>query len=112
MDFSKELTAASSIPLILSILNQGETYGYEIIRKVALLSEGDVQWKDGMLYPVLHKLEKKGLIRSDWRIAPETNRKRKYYRITNSGIKQLQTEQSHWQTMNGILTRLWNTKNI
>ena len=112
MDISKELTAASSIPLILSILNQGETYGYEIIRKVELLSEGDIQWKDGMLYPVLHKLERKGLIASDWRIAPETKRKRKYYRITNSGKKQLQTEQTHWQTMNGMLAKLWNTNKI
>ena len=112
MDISKELTAASSIPLILSILNQGETYGYEIIRKVELLSGGDIQRKDGMLYPVLHKLEKKGSISSDWRIAPETNRKRKYYRITNSGKKQLQTEQAHWQTMNGMLAKLWNTQKI
>ena len=105
---SKELTAASSIPIILSIVNQGETYGYEIIRKVALLSEGEVQWTDGMLYPVLHKLENKGFIKAEWRIAPETNRKRKYYSITNKGKKQLQSVQNQWQTMNELVSKLWN----
>ena len=107
---SKELTAASSIPIILSILNQGETYGYEIIRKVALLSEGEVEWTDGMLYPVLHKLENKGFIKAEWRIAPETKRKRKYYSITNKGQKQLQSEQVQWQTMNMVFGKLWELK--
>jgi DNA-binding PadR family transcriptional regulator len=106
---NKELTAASSIPIILSILNQGETYGYEIIRKVELLSEGEVQWTDGMLYPVLHKLENKKLIRSEWRVAPETNRRRKYYRITDQGKKQLQTAQQQWATMDQLLEKLWTT---
>ena len=106
---SKELTAASSVPIILSILNQGETYGYEIIRKVALLSEAEIQWTDGMLYPVLHKLEKKGHIASEWRIAPETSRRRKYYRITPQGKKQLQTEQQQWQKMNTLFSKLWQT---
>lgn len=104
---SKELTAASSIPIILSILSQGETYGYEIIRKVDLLSEEEVQWTDGMLYPVLHKLEKKGHIIAEWRVAPETGRRRKYYRITAQGNKQLQTEQQQWEKMNTLFTKLW-----
>jgi DNA-binding PadR family transcriptional regulator len=103
---NKELTAASSIPIILSILNQGETYGYEIIRKVELLSKGEVQWTDGMLYPVLHKLENKKLIQSEWRVAPETNRRRKYYRITDKGKKQLQTVRQQWDDMQQLLTKL------
>lgn len=103
---NKELTAASSIPIILSILNQGETYGYEIIRKVELLSEGEVQWTDGMLYPVLHKLENKKLIQAEWRVAPETNRRRKYYRITDKGKKQLQTVRQQWDVMQQLLTKL------
>lgn len=106
---SKELTAASSIPIILSILNQGETYGYEIIRKVALLSESEVQWTDGMLYPVLHKLEKKGHITAEWRVALETGRRRKYYRITGQGKRQLQTEQQQWKKMNTLFSKLWQT---
>lgn len=106
---NKELTAASSIPIILSILSQGETYGYEIIRKVELLSEGEVQWTDGMLYPVLHKLEKKKLIQAEWRVASETNRRRKYYRITDKGKKQLQTAQQEWNTMDQLLNKLWIT---
>ncbi len=106
---SKELTAASSIPIILSILQQGETYGYEIIRKVALLSETEIQWTDGMLYPVLHKLEKKGHILAEWRVAAETGRRRKYYRITKQGKKQLKTEQDQWKTMNTLFSKLWQT---
>lgn len=106
---NKELTAASSTPIILSILNQGETYGYEIIRKVELLSEGQVQWTDGMLYPVLHKLENKKLIQSEWRVAPETNRRRKYYRITDKGKKQLQAAQQQWGIMHQLLNKLWIT---
>ena len=105
---SKELTAASSIPIVLSILQQGETYGYEIIRKVSILSEGNVEWTDGMLYPVLHKLEQKGFIQSEWRIAPETNRKRKYYQITSKGKKHLQSEQAQWRTMNNVFGKLWD----
>ena len=104
---NKELTAASSIPIILSILNQGETYGYEIIRKVELLSEGEVQWTDGMLYPVLHKLENKKMIQSDWRIAPETGRRRKYYCLTDKGRKQLQTAQQEWNIVNQLFAKLW-----
>lgn len=104
---SKELTAASSIPIILSILNQGETYGYEIIQKVGVLSEGSIQWTDGMLYPVLHKLEKKGHIQAEWRHAPGTGRKRKYYQITDKGKKQMQQVQAQWNTVNQLVTKLW-----
>jgi len=61
---SKDLTAASSIPLILSILSQGESYVYEIIQQVNILSNGTIQWTEGMFYPVLHKMEKRGCVTS------------------------------------------------
>ena len=105
---SKDLTAASSIPLILSILSQGENYGYEIIQKVHLLSDGAVEWTDGMLYPVLHKMEKRGLVDAYWKVA-DNGRKRKYYRINEQGRRQLQKEQSAWNLVNSIFNQLWKT---
>ena len=105
---SKDLTAASSIPLILSILKQGENYGYEIIQKVHLLSDGAVRWTDGMLYPVLHKMERRGLVTAVWKLA-ENGRKRKYYRISTQGLKQLKEEQAAWNLVNSIFDRLWKT---
>ena len=74
---SKELVAASSKPIVLSIIAKGETYGYEIIQKVRVLSGERLQWTDGMLYPVLHRLERTGLIRSRWG-ASERNPFRRY----------------------------------
>ncbi len=56
---SKELIGASSIPIILSILSKNESYGYEIIQNVKEISNGKIEYGDGTLYPVLHKLEKK-----------------------------------------------------
>lgn len=103
----KDLTAASSIPLILSILNKGESYGYDIIQQVHLLSEGAVQWTDGMLYPVLHKMEKRGFVESEWKKS-ETGRRRKYYNITENGKKQLAEDQANWNLVNSIFNQLWN----
>ena len=60
MDIGKDLVAASATPLVLSILSEGESYGYAIIKRVDELSGGELQWTDGMLYPVLHRLERNG----------------------------------------------------
>src|SRR5436190_8028791 len=92
---SKELVAASTVPLVLSVLTEGESYGYELIRRVRELSHGRIEWTEGMLYPVLHWMEKEGLITSEWQDA-ETGRKRKYYRLRKEGRKALQDEQQQW----------------
>ena len=90
---------------ILSILAKGESYGYEIIQKVRLLSQDRLQWTDGMLYPVLHRLERSGLVRSRWGRSA-TGRRRKYYRITTAGEKALHEELSHWALVDGTLSGL------
>ena len=95
---SKELVAASTVPLVLSILAEGENYGYALIQRVRELSAGNIEWTEGMLYPVLHWMEEQGLIESDWREA-ETGRKRKYYRLRKEGRKALQTERRQWLTV-------------
>ena len=109
MAVSKDLVAASATPLILSILSEGENYGYAIINRVRELSGGELQWTDGMLYPVLHRLERQKLIQSRWRES-QTGRKRKYYKIRESGIKVLKEHQSQWKVVHSALAQLWERK--
>jgi PadR family transcriptional regulator len=106
MDLGKDLVAASATPLVLGILAEGESYGYAIIKRVGELSNGQVQWTDGMLYPVLHRLERHGLVASRWRSA-ESGRRRKYYRLTKEGRTQLEAERKRWQVVDATLNRIW-----
>ncbi|MCG8372005.1 MAG: PadR family transcriptional regulator [Balneolales bacterium] len=103
---SRELKAASSKPMILSILNKGESYGYEIIQKIEQLSGGEWEWSEAMLYPVLHRLDADGLIQSRWAIL-ENRRKRKYYSLTPKGKEALQVEKQRWMKVHNALVRLW-----
>ncbi|RUO63128.1 PadR family transcriptional regulator [Pseudidiomarina insulisalsae] len=111
MNLSKDLMAASSTPLVLSVIAEGETYGYEIVKRVAELSNGQLEWTDGMLYPLLHRLEQQQLLSSRWRVAEETKRKRKYYRITEQGQKALQQQQQQWQVITQALRQVWGDRN-
>jgi len=105
-EISKELIAASSTPLILSILSLEASYGYQIIKKVNEISEDQIHWKEGTLYPVLHKMEKSGIIDSEWRVS-EKGRKRKYYIINSKGQSVLDTELDNWRMIFGALKRVW-----
>jgi PadR family transcriptional regulator PadR len=104
--FSKGLMAASTKPFILTFLKKGDNYGYEIIREVKELSGGIMKWSDGMLYPVLHRLEKDGLVNSRWQFSDE-GRYRKYYSITESGKRALETEKKQWLQVHEMLVKLW-----
>jgi len=106
---SKDLVAASATPLVLSILSEGENYGYAIIKRVRELSNGQMQWTDGMLYPVLHRLEEWKLIQSKWRES-KTGRKRKYYKIKKKGTKVLKEQQKQWKVVYSTLRQLWENK--
>ena len=106
---SKDLVAASTVPLVLSVLTQGESYGYELIQRVRELSGNRLAWTEGMLYPVLHWMENEDLVESEWREA-ETGRKRKYYRLRKQGRKALLDEQQQWLTVHETLTKLWKTQ--
>jgi DNA-binding PadR family transcriptional regulator len=105
----KELVAASSVPLVLSILAEGESYGYAIIQRVKELSDGKIQWTDGMLYPVLHWLEDQGYVRGEWRKA-ESGRKRKYYSLKPPGKQALRERQEQWRVVNSALNQLWDIR--
>lgn len=102
----KDLVAASAAPLVLSILSEGESYGYAIIQRVRELSGGHMQWTDGMLYPVLHRLEGQGQITSKWKLA-ENGRRRKYYSIKKQGRETLEDHKQQWRLVNGTLAAVW-----
>lgn len=106
---SKELVAASTVPLVLSVLAEGENYGYALIQRVRDLSEGRIEWTEGMLYPVLHWMEDQDLIVSEWRTA-ESGRRRKYYRLRQQGHRILNTERQQWMAVHETLSKLWKTK--
>jgi PadR family transcriptional regulator, regulatory protein PadR len=106
---SKDLVAASAKPLILSILSEGENYGYDIMHRIRELSDGELEWKDGMLYPVLHRMEAQGLIRSEWRVI-ESGRRRNYYKITSAGKKCLASEKKQWMLVHATLKKAWEAK--
>ena len=108
---AKDLVAASSKPLLLSILADGESYGYEIIQKVREVSGGHIEWSDGMLYPVLHRLEREGLIDSEWKEA-DSGRDRKYYFLSSKGNKTLNAEREQWLKVHNTLCKLWKIKPV
>ena len=78
MEINKDLIAASSTPIVLAILAEEDSYGYNILKRVRELSGGRMEWTDGMLYPVLHRLERLGHVEARWEVA-ESGRRRKYY---------------------------------
>lgn len=107
-ELPKDLIAASSFSLILVILAKEESYGYEIIRNIKDCSNGQLDFAEGTLYPILKKMESSCWITSKWKTA-ENGRERKYYKITRLGKKQLELEKQYWQSVNQILEKLWNT---
>jgi PadR family transcriptional regulator PadR len=111
MDINKDLVAASATPLVLAILAEGDSYGYAILKRVNELSGRELQWTDGMLYPVLHRLERQGHIKGKWG-ASETGRKRKYYHLTARGKAQLAEQCRQWQMVDTALRNIWPAVSI
>jgi len=111
MNVSKDLVAASATPIILAILKGNDSYGYSIIKKVKELSDNNLVWTEGMLYPVLHRLEEQELIESYWK-SSETGRKRKYYRIKEAGLKELELQKEQWDMVHSALSKTWGNNNL
>jgi len=103
---SKALVGASTKPMILSILIEGENYGYQIIQRIKEISGGKMEWADNMLYPVLSRMEQEGYVVSRWKISKE-GRLRRYYRITAAGRAELDAERRQWDVVQKALARLW-----
>ena len=111
MEIGKDLMAASSTPIVLAILAEGDSYGYAILKRVKELSGGRMNWTDGMLYPVLHRLERLGHIEARWETG-DTGRKRKYYRVTEAGLRQLAEERQQWQAVDSTLRGIWQAISV
>ena len=108
---TKELVAASTEPIILSLLSRGESYGYALIQEVKRLSGERIEWTDGMLYPVLHRMEREGWIQSRWGQS-ETGRKRKYYSLRKNGRRALQEQLGQWKLVSAVLKQLWSEQYV
>jgi DNA-binding PadR family transcriptional regulator len=106
---SKELVAASAESLILALLSKGENYGYAIIQEIRDRSDNQMQWTDGMLYPVLHRMEDSGWIESRWE-KMENGRKRKYYFLKKEGKTTLKEQREQWLKVHNVLVQLWGEK--
>ena len=106
VNIGKDLVAASAPPLVLAILAEGDSYGYAIIRRVGELSGGELRWTDGMLYPVLHRLERLGYVEARWATG-ETGRRRRYYRVTAEGRAHLEAQQRQWEVVGAALRGVW-----
>lgn len=108
MHIAKDLVAASATPLVLGILAEEESYGYAILKEVAERSGGRLEWTEGLLYPLLHRLERLGYVASVWR-APTGGRRRKYYRITDEGRAELAEQRRQWAAVVDALQEVWKT---
>jgi DNA-binding PadR family transcriptional regulator len=108
---TKELVAASTQPLILSLLTKGESYGYALIQEVKRLSGDKIEWTDGMLYPVLHRMEREGWIASRW-VQSESGRKRKYYSLKRNGKKALKDQREQWVAVSNVFKQLWKEQYV
>jgi PadR family transcriptional regulator PadR len=106
MKLAKELMAASAVPMVLAILAEGESYGYALIQRVRELSGGQIEWTDGMLYPVLHRLEALGYVRARW-AETESGRRRRYYALEAGGREALEGHKEQWWVVQGALVELW-----
>lgn len=95
MKIDKELSKGSNWMLVLKILSEKDSYGYELIKELERRSENAFSLKEGTLYPILHALEKKGLIESYWENSGSA-RKRKFYHITKKGHTCFEEKQKEW----------------
>jgi len=99
---NKELIGASTRLLILGALAREATYGYALINAINDEADGLFVWQEGTVYPILHKLEKEGLVRTQWQQA-DTGRRRKYYYITAEGRDKLADGAKQWDGFHSII---------
>ena len=82
-----------------------------ILKRISEVSGGQLEWTDGMLYPLLHRLDRLGYVNARWR-SSETGRRRKYYRITKQGREALATQRRHWEMVDDALRTIWHEMSL
>ena len=107
MRIGKDLVAAAATPMVLGILAEGESYGYAILQRVTELSDGELEWSDGMLYPLLHRLERLGHVESAWHASP-AGRPRKHYRLSPAGVAAFREQRRQWDVVSRALQQVWS----
>jgi len=105
---AKDLVAASAMPLVLAILEEGQSYGYAILKRIGELSGGELEWTEGMLYPLLHRLHRLGYVEATWD-SPAGGRRRRYYRITSDGRRALAEQRRQWEVVSDALDNAWRS---
>jgi PadR family transcriptional regulator PadR len=104
MKLERELMRGAGPVAVMKLLGNGEMYGYELVKQLARRSDGVLAMGQSTLYPMLYNLEAKGLVAS--RIDESGPRPRKYYRLTNRGLKQLRRSEQQWQALAGAMQTL------
>ena len=99
----KSLQQGSAAMLVLALLKKEEMYGYQMIEALAQRSGEVFRMKEGTLYPILHSLEREGLVTAAERAAP-SGRQRRYYRITAAGLRALEEKEREWTVYAGAVT--------
>ncbi|MCM1363958.1 MAG: PadR family transcriptional regulator [Faecalibacterium sp.] len=105
MNIKKELSKGSSSLLVLSVIAEGDKYGYQIIKEIEIKSEFVFSFKEGTLYPILHTFEKDGYLKSYWE-ETDSARKRKYYHITKKGLKLLDQSKEEWTSYSDAVNKV------
>jgi len=96
MEYRRELLKGNTETLLLSLLKNQSMYGYQIIKEIEKRSQGYFRFKEGTLYPALHRLEADGLVRGRWERLP-SGKERRYYHLTEKGLKLLGEKVAEWQ---------------
>lgn len=98
MSLRDQIRKGSSEILILRLLNDEPMYGYQIVQELKQRSGGYFEMKEGLLYPTLHRMKQAGLVTSEWGRGGDSQRRRKYYRLTAEGRKMLDEGSAEWDT--------------
>ena len=93
--YSRELLKGTADTLVLSTFAQGEMYGYQVVKEIERRSDGFFRLKEGTLYPILHRLERQGLLQARWETMP-SGTERRYYALTDAGREALRDRLSEW----------------
>ena len=104
-EFARNLAAGTYDLIVLDVLHDGPNYGYAIMKRIFEQSKQTIRWHEGTLYPVLHRLEKRGLLVSQWK-TPKRSRQRRYYRLTARGQRLWREQREQWCTFSSAVNAL------
>jgi PadR family transcriptional regulator, regulatory protein PadR len=103
--YSRELLKGAADTLVLSSFVEGEIYGYQVVKELERRSEGFFCFKEGTLYPILHRLEKQGLLSGRWQTMPNGS-ERRYYGLTRKGQRVLSEKLSEWNSFSQAVSQV------